>query len=101
MKPFLTDTEILEICEPLTQPAAQVRHLEGLGLIVKRKPNGNPQVASSSLARGAKQINNLRKLSTADVKDEPALIFDAAKMRPEKPRPGRSLPGNHKYGPCR
>ncbi len=44
MTPFLTDPEIDEICSPLTQPAAQIRYLESIGLIVKRKPNGRPMV---------------------------------------------------------
>ena len=42
--PDLTQGEIDAICEPLKQPAAQVRYLEGLGLVVARKPNGRPLV---------------------------------------------------------
>lgn len=44
MLPDLTDVEIRRICEPLTQPAAQVRYLRSLGLVVARKPNGRPLV---------------------------------------------------------
>ena len=43
--PYLTDDEITELCKPLKMPAAQRRHLERLGLIVKAKPNGRPIVA--------------------------------------------------------
>lgn len=32
------------ICEPLKQPAAQIRYLRRLGLRVDRKPNGKPLV---------------------------------------------------------
>jgi hypothetical protein len=40
----LTDAEIDKICDGLTQSAAKVRFLRGLGLIVDRKPNGKPLV---------------------------------------------------------
>lgn len=49
--PYLTDTEIATMCEPLTQPAAQHRHLAGLGLLVAKKPNGRPLVLRSELDR--------------------------------------------------
>jgi len=42
--PELTDEEIDRICAGLTQNAAKVRYLQGLGLIVGRKPNGRPLV---------------------------------------------------------
>jgi hypothetical protein len=42
--PYLTDAEITDICHPLTQPAAQVRYLRELGLMVNIKPNGRPLV---------------------------------------------------------
>lgn len=44
---FLTDAEIADLCEPLTQPAAQVRYLRSLGLAVTTKPNGRPVVVRS------------------------------------------------------
>lgn len=44
MTPFLTDAEIDELCNGLTQPAARVRYLRSLGLTVKTKPNGQPIV---------------------------------------------------------
>ena len=44
--PFLTDEEIASITEPLTQGAARCRYLrDEYGLMVKRKPNGQPVVA--------------------------------------------------------
>lgn len=51
MTPYLRADEIAEICAPLTQPAAQVRYLASLGLLVKRKPNGSPLVARSEFER--------------------------------------------------
>jgi hypothetical protein len=50
-KPYLTDTELAEICSPLVTPAAQRRFLERLGLIVKVKPNGRPLVARGEFER--------------------------------------------------
>jgi hypothetical protein len=49
--PYLTDAELADICAPLVMPAAQVRYLERLGLMVRRKPNGRPLVARSEFDR--------------------------------------------------
>jgi Domain of unknown function (DUF4224) len=49
--PYLTDEEIAQICEPLIQPAAQIRCLRAMGLIVKIKPNGKPLVGRSHFAQ--------------------------------------------------
>jgi hypothetical protein len=49
--PYLTDDEIAGICDGLTLPAAQCRHLARLGLLVNRKPNGRPLVARSEFER--------------------------------------------------
>lgn len=49
--PFLSDAEILELCAPLVQPSAQVRYLKGLGLFVKRRPDGRPLLAVSEFER--------------------------------------------------
>lgn len=51
LPPFLTDAELAGICEGVTLPGAQCRHLERLGLLVKRKPNGRPLVARSEFER--------------------------------------------------
>lgn len=42
MTPWLTQSEIDDLCEPLTQHAAQLRFIRGLGLTVRTKPNGAP-----------------------------------------------------------
>lgn len=49
--PYLTDTEVLVMCEPLKQPAALCRYLAGLGLKVATKPNGRPLLLRSELDR--------------------------------------------------
>lgn len=49
--PYLTDAEVLAMCEPLTQPAAICRFLGRLGLKVVTKPNGRPLVLRTELAR--------------------------------------------------
>ncbi len=41
-RPYFTDAELDEMCEGLTQDAARIRYLRGLGLRVDRKPNGKP-----------------------------------------------------------
>lgn len=41
---YLSDSEIADLCAPLTQPAAQVRYLRAIGLTVTLKPNGRPVV---------------------------------------------------------
>ena len=54
---YLSDAEIANLCAPLTQPAAQVRYLRALGLVVALKPNGRPVVirchAEAVLSGGA------------------------------------------------
>lgn len=44
---FLSDEEVARICEPLVQPAAQVRYLRRLRLKVETKPNGRALVVRS------------------------------------------------------
>lgn len=44
---YLSDNEVADLCTPLTQPAAQVRYLQQLGLQVAKKPNGRPVVVRS------------------------------------------------------
>ncbi|WP_432731476.1 DUF4224 domain-containing protein [Variovorax sp. W6] len=46
---FLTDAEIVEICEPLKSSAAQKRFLRSLGVVVNEKPNGKPLVVRSHI----------------------------------------------------
>lgn len=47
MTHWLTPAEIDDLCEPLTQHAAQIRHLKKLGLTVKVKPSGAPLILRS------------------------------------------------------
>jgi hypothetical protein len=49
--PFLSDEEIAGICEGVTLPGWQCKHLARLGLLVNRKPNGRPLVARSEFER--------------------------------------------------
>ncbi|BBE51174.1 hypothetical protein OYT1_ch1627 [Ferriphaselus amnicola] len=42
MPPWLSQAEIDDLCAPLTQYAAQLRFIRGLGLTVRTKPNGAP-----------------------------------------------------------
>lgn len=49
--PYLTQSQVDEICAGLTQKAAKVRYLRGLGLHVTIKPNGDPHVARSEYER--------------------------------------------------
>ncbi len=43
--PHLTDTEVIEITEPLTQAAARCKFFERHGCKVLKKPNGQPLVS--------------------------------------------------------
>lgn len=44
MTPWLAQSEIDDLCEPLTQHAAQMRFIRSLGINVRTKPNGAPLV---------------------------------------------------------
>lgn len=44
MNSDLSDQEIDQICDGLTQNAARVRYLRRMGLVVRQKPNGRPLV---------------------------------------------------------
>lgn len=48
---ILSQAEIDELCEPLKQPAAQIRHLRRMGMVVERKRNGRPAVARAEYER--------------------------------------------------
>ncbi|RCW73848.1 hypothetical protein [Pseudorhodoferax soli] len=50
-RPDLTDQQVDAICDGLTQNAAKVRYLRGLGLRVDRRPNGRPLVARADWER--------------------------------------------------
>ena len=53
MTPWLSDAEIAELCEPLEQAAAQIRHLKRAGYHVTKKPNGRPLLMRTELERVA------------------------------------------------
>jgi hypothetical protein len=56
-KPYLTEDEIADICDPLTQSAAQVRFLRSLHLLVGTKPNGRPLVARTEWERARVSVS--------------------------------------------
>lgn len=51
LPPYLTDAEIAGICDPLTQPHAQLRYLQSLGVPVSKKPGGRPLVGRVAFER--------------------------------------------------
>lgn len=51
LRPYLTQAEIDELCEPLTNHAAQIRYLTREGMLVSRKPGGAPLLLRSELER--------------------------------------------------
>ena len=44
IQPFLTDDEIADLGRPLVQPRARAKHLQSMGLVVKKRPDGAPVV---------------------------------------------------------
>ena len=46
--PYLSDAELLHICNPLTQPAAMIRYLKREGFHVKRRPDGWPLLSRAN-----------------------------------------------------
>ena len=64
--PFLSQSQIDELCEGLCQKAAKVRYLRKLGLHVTVKPNGDPHVARSEYERvfGAARIGQQKIKAT-------------------------------------
>lgn len=48
--PWLLEWEIKDLCQGLTQPAAQIRYLQReLALTVRRKPDGSPLVMRADI----------------------------------------------------
>jgi hypothetical protein len=76
--PYLTDEEIAAICAPLTQPAAQTRHLrEKYRLLVKQKPNGRPLVSRSHFEKVMGGTHTNEQQGPAEEQpDESALILE-------------------------
>lgn len=60
LPPYLTEDEIAHITKPRTQGAARMRYLQGLGLKVVARPNGQPLVIRTEWER-------LREAADADL----------------------------------
>ncbi len=67
--PYLTDIEINDICAPLRRSTAQCRFLTGLGLLVRKKPNGRPLVARNEFERA--MINKPVASAANDLDSQP------------------------------
>lgn len=65
-EPYLSEPEIANMTRPLTQPAAQVRHLRSLGIRAERRPDGTVLVMRAWLAPSAND----------DAKSKPRLKSD-------------------------
>lgn len=81
--PWLSQAEIDDLCEPLTQHAAQIRFMSGLGLTVRTKPSGAPLVIRSHF----EAVMNPAVKSKPEGKREPnreALIASFASPRKAK-----------------
>ena len=91
--PYLTETEIADICDGLTQPAAQCRYLLDLGLLVRKKPNGKPLIARSNwevvMGGRAPGIATVTETRHTDAPDELGLVLHFNKDR-VKPTHGTS-----------
>jgi hypothetical protein len=72
MTPWLSQQEVNDLCEPLTQPAAQIRFLrDSLGLAVKPKPNGRALVLRSSVEEVLGGLPAKRKTKAAPAQRAP------------------------------
>lgn len=68
--PWLSQTEIDELCSPLKLPGAQVRYLQRtLKLHVERKPNGQALLMRTELERvlGAGRLGEQQAQNAADI----------------------------------
>jgi hypothetical protein len=61
MTPWLSQPEIDDLCKPLTQHAAQIRFIRGLGLTVREKPNGAALVMRTNFETVMNPAGNPRK----------------------------------------
>lgn len=87
MMPWLTPDEIGDLCEPLTQHAAQIRYMrDELGLTVRTKPNGAPLVVRSHF----EQVMNPTPEKTAT--PEPELILKPLRSRGKAASEARPKP---------
>lgn len=91
MKPYLSDAEIDEICDPLTQPHAQIRYLRSLGVQVTRKPSGRALVGRAAFDRvmagsPLEAANDAQTSTNAPQPDHAALQQLFAKQRKHGPQ---------------
>lgn len=91
---FLTEAEIDALCEPLTQPAAQVRFLRASGLTVTVKPNGRAAVVRS----------HAEAVLSGQLTHEAAASQQQERAQPGAPRPNvegflKVIQGSRKNGP--
>ena len=75
LPPYLTDAEILDICRPRTQGAAQIRYLRSLGLKVERRADGTPLVWRHDVERSRQAAG---PTLAAPASNEPAWSRNAA-----------------------
>jgi hypothetical protein len=61
MTPWLDQSEINNLCEPLKQHAAQIRFIRQLGITVREKPNGSPLVMRAHFEEKMNPAGKTRK----------------------------------------
>lgn len=93
LPPYLTEREINDMCRPLTQNAARIRYLKGLGLFVKTFPGGAPHVARSEYERvmGAGRVT--AKVADRAPGSEPDHAATLALLNQRKSRNGSKTQG--------
>lgn len=81
--PHLSDAEIAEITEPLTQGAARVRFFKRLGVKVTLKPNGQPIVSRYEYAAAIGAPGE--KLGSLQATDPDWAALEARQRKPAQP----------------
>ena len=71
---FLTQAEVDQLCEPLTQPAAQRRWLRRSGIPFREAPSGRPVVARSDVQILSSEIRIPQENGSVDTPDVDALM---------------------------
>lgn len=89
---YLTDAEISDLCAPLQQAAAQVRHLRALGLTVTTKPNGRPVVIRS---HAEKLLSGMSASASSSAGDKPEV---APAQQPNRQALILRFKGAHAHG---
>lgn len=74
---WLTDPEIDDLCAGLRTNGAKARHLEGMGLVVNRKPNGRPLVVRSHAEAVLSGLAHIQPAPTASTTPAPQPNRDA------------------------